>query len=120
MPFMQLQIFRKGATYTADCAKCGTTLYSHEWFHVDHNERRDAMRDGTLQCDHCSTGRADPETFQELRPHYAGWYSAPGFMDCTEPMFDTNRRRLERDLRDIYEPDEPQPRDARGRFTERE
>src|SRR5881394_3585035 len=94
MSFMQMQIYRKGTLYSADCAKCGCTNFTHEWFHPDHNERRDAMENGMLRCDHCH-GRVDPETFNKCPDSYAGWYSAPGYMDCTDASYDTNKRRLE-------------------------
>ena len=102
MTFMQMQIYRKGALYCADCAKCGATNFTHEWFHADHNERRDAMQNGTLRCDECATGLVDPETFTECKRSYAGWYSAPGYLDCTSVSYGTNRRTLERELRDMY------------------
>lgn len=102
MPFMQMQVTRKGALYSADCAKCGSTIFVHEWATWDNNTDRDAMQDGTLACPHCS-GRADPETFHaHTRKCYAGRYSAPGYMDCTEWEYDTNKRRLERTLREQY------------------
>lgn len=101
MSFMEIEIIRKGATYSCECAKCGATLFTHEWAFPDHNERRDAMENGTLRCDQCS-GRADPETFTKDRDQYAGRYSAPGYLDCTDWSFDTNKRRLERELRDMY------------------
>lgn len=102
MAFMELEITSKGATYCCDCAKCGATMYTHEWAYMDHNERRDAMENGTLRCDECVTGTADPETFRKLRNQYAGRYSAPGYMDCTDWNFGTNKRELERELRDMY------------------
>lgn len=103
MGVMQMQIFCKGALYSADCVKCGCTNYTHEWFHTDHNERRDAMQDGTLQCDECCNGRVDPETFTQCKRSYAGWYSAPGYMDCTSPpSFNPNLRTLKQELRDMY------------------
>jgi hypothetical protein len=101
MSFMEMQIYRKGALYSANCAKCGSTNFTHEWFHMDHNERRDAMQAGTLCCDDCG-GAVNPETFQECRRSYAGWYSAPGYMDCTTVNYDTNKRRLITILRDMY------------------
>lgn len=101
MSFMEIELLQKGATYTCDCAKCGAMLYTHEWAYCDHNERRDAMEAGTLRCDHCS-GRADPKTFCKLPDQYAGRYSAPGYLDCTDWEFDINKRRLERTLRDLY------------------
>lgn len=102
MAFMELDIEPKGATYVADCDKCGTTIYTHEWAYMDHNERRDAMERGTCSCDHCH-GHADPATFRKLsRPHYAGRYSAPGYLDCTDWHYGTNKRELERELRVYY------------------
>ena len=102
MSFMELYIYDKGATYSADCAKCGTTQFTHEWVYDDHNERRDAMQNGTLQCNDCCSGTVDPDTFMSCGRHYAGRYSANGYMDCTDWSFDTNKRRLERELRDMY------------------
>lgn len=103
MPFMNLYITQKGALYSADCAKCGATVYSHEWVHDDHNERRDAMQAGTCACDNCSAGRVNPETFfQHPRKHYAGRYSADGYLDCTEWNYSTNRRDLARMLRSMF------------------
>jgi hypothetical protein len=101
MAFMELYIYPKGATYSCECAKCGATMYSHEWIDDDHNERRDAMEAGMLRCDECN-GRADPETFTNLPNQYAGRYSADGYMDCTEWHYDSNKRRLERELRNMY------------------
>lgn len=102
MGFTQMQVYQKGALYSCDCAKCGATMYTHEWVYDDHNERRDAMQAGTLQCDQCAIGRADPDTFRQCKDSYAGRYSAPGYMDCTDWHFDANKRRLEKELRDMY------------------
>lgn len=105
MPFMKIETLRKGALYACECGKCGATLYAHEWAHADHNERRDAMQAGTLHCDRCAIGRANPETFAECKPSrgwYACRYSAPGYLDCTDWTYGTNRRRLERETRDMY------------------
>jgi len=99
---MEIEVLRKGALYSADCARCGVTLFSHEWADYDHNERRDAMENGTLRCDDCCTGTADASTFAKLRNQYAGRYSAPGYLDCTPWEYDTNVRRLERTLRELY------------------
>lgn len=104
MAFMELDVTPKGALYAADCDKCGATLYSHEWAHWDHNERRDAMEGGTCRCDYCH-GRADPETFHQVRggrTHYAARYSAPGYMDCTDWHYGRNRRDLVREVREMY------------------
>lgn len=103
MAFMEIEITQKGALYTCDCAKCGATLYAHEWSGWDINECRDAMEAGTLHCDQCVTGRADPETFRKVpRKHYAGRYQAPGYMDATDWSYGTNKRALIRELRDMY------------------
>lgn len=47
MSFMKLHITARGALYSADCSKCGTTNYTHEWADYDHNEWRYAMQAGT-------------------------------------------------------------------------
>ena len=60
------------------------------------------MQEGTLRCDQCAIGRADPATFHDCGKQYAGRYSASGYLDCTPWEFDTNKRRLERTLRDLY------------------
>lgn len=101
MAFMELEITAKGATYSADCAKCGATMLTHEWVNDDHNERRDAMEAGTLRCDQCG-GNANADSFHAHGREYAGRYSAPGYMDCTDWSFDRNKRRLERKLRSMY------------------
>ena len=102
MSFMELQTTQKGALYSADCDKCGRTLYVHEWATWDNNDARDAMQDGTLACPDCS-GKADRATFVD---HGRGWYacrySAPGYMDCTEWEYGKNRRILERETRQTY------------------
>jgi hypothetical protein len=98
---MQLEMTQKGATYSCDCAKCGCTLFAHEWADIDNNERRDAMQAGTLHCDHCS-GLADPETFASLGRQYAARYSASGYLDCTDWHFGANKRTLAREVRDMY------------------
>lgn len=102
MPRMEMQIFKKGALYTAECAKCGSTAYSHEWAHADHNDRRDAMHAGTLRCDVCSVGTVDPKTVTDCGRQYAGWYSMPGYLDCTELHYSKNLRELRRELRAAY------------------
>lgn len=102
MTHMQLMIYNKGALYSADCRKCGITMFSHEWYHSDNNDRRDAMEKGTLVCDECG-GNADPETFYACpRPQYAGLYSAPGYMDRTDVHYGPNKRKLRAELRDMY------------------
>lgn len=101
MSFMQMFIYDKGRTYSADCAKCGMAHTIHEWITDDFNGERDAMREGALQCRECG-GRMNPDTFMDTGRQYAGRYSAPGYMDCTDWSFDRNKRRLARELRDMY------------------
>lgn len=101
MSFMTMHIYRKGALYSANCSKCGNTSSAHEWTSDDPNGDRDAMKAGTYYCRDCG-GYVDPETFIEHKRSYAGRYSANGYMDCTDWHYDTNRRRLERELRDLY------------------
>jgi hypothetical protein len=102
MSFMNLYITPKGALYSADCDKCGASIYAHEWAHPNPNGARDAMQAGTLECDQCS-GHADPETFVDLgRKFYAARYSADGYMDCTEWAYGPNKRALLREVRDLY------------------
>lgn len=101
MSFMQCQVYQKGALYAADCSRCGCTNYTHEWITDDHNDRRDAMQEGTARCDTCG-GQIDGDTFVDCGRQYAGRFSAPGYMDCTDWHFDANKRRLEKELRDLY------------------
>jgi DNA-directed RNA polymerase subunit RPC12/RpoP len=105
MPFMELQITAKGALYCADCAKCGATLYSHEWATGYNNDARDALQDGTYRCPECG-GTADPDTFTDCGQQYAGRYSAPGYLDCTEWHFGPDADALADELRDMYGEDE--------------
>ena len=101
MAFMELQITQKGFLATADCAKCGATLYAHEWASWDCNGDRDALENGTYVCQECG-GRADPDTYSEGKGYYAARYSAPGYMDCTEWAYGKNKRELIREVRDMY------------------
>jgi hypothetical protein len=101
MSFMQKFIYQKGALYSADCSKCGMTNYTHEWITDDHNERRDAMQEGTARCDECG-GELRADTFIDCGRQYAGRYSAPGYVDCTDWHFSPNKRTLTRELRDMY------------------
>jgi DNA-directed RNA polymerase subunit RPC12/RpoP len=99
--FMKLEVTQKGATYCADCAKCGQTMYSHEWASWSNNDDRDSLQDGTAQCPDCG-GRADPDTFTDCGRMYAARYSAPGYLDCTDWTYGKNKRELMRDMRDLY------------------
>jgi hypothetical protein len=102
MSFMQIEITAKGALYVADCQRCGASIFTHEWATWGHNEMRDAMQAGHACCPECF-GNAAPETFSKApRKVYAGRYSAPGYLDCTEWTFGTNKRRLISELREMY------------------
>ena len=101
MSAMEMQIFKKGALYSVECQRCGSTSFTHEWFHGDHNERRDLMEAGKLACDECDHA-VDKETFHFEGKQYAGWYSMPGYLDHTELMYDTNLRRLKKELKSLY------------------
>jgi hypothetical protein len=101
--FMVLEMTRKGAHYTAECNRCSATMHVHEFATWDNNNERDGLEDGSLTCPECMNGKADPETFRQERNCYAARFSAPGFMDCTEWTFGTNKRTLEREVRDLYE-----------------
>jgi hypothetical protein len=105
MSFMELQIYRKGRVYSADCSKCGMTHYIHEWITDAFNDDRDAMQAGNARCPECS-GTLDKDTFRDCGRQYAGRYSAPGYMDCTDWSFSPNKRTLEKELRDMYGDDD--------------
>jgi hypothetical protein len=98
MSFMELFIYRKGATYSADCDKCGASIYWHEW---TSDGQSDDLKEGRAPCPHCH-GRSDPDTFMYCGRQYAGRYSAPGYMDCTDWSYSPNKRTLARELRDLY------------------
>ena len=102
MAFMELEITRKGVYISADCAKCGETMTTHEWVNECFNDDREALQDGTARCNWCG-GLNDVETYREQKNVYAGRYSAPGYLDCTEWSYDTNKRRLEKELRAMYD-----------------
>lgn len=99
MPHMELETTAKGVTYSVECTNCGGTFFTHEWAHSDHNERRMSMHDGSLRCEYCCVGHADPTTFRREKDQYAARLSAPGYLDCTDWEFGTNRRELERQVR---------------------
>lgn len=101
--FMELQITQKGRLVSAECSKCGSTMFAHEWASWNFNEDRDKLEAGTAKCSNCLTGTVDKETYMDLgRKWYAARYSAPGYLDCTEYEYDTNYRRLERTMRQEY------------------
>lgn len=99
--FMSLHVTPKGALYSADCRKCGQTIYSHEWAHGYNNDTRDALEDGTAPCS-CCHGTADPETFYDCGRQYAARYSADGYTDCTEWNYGKNKRQLIREVKALY------------------
>lgn len=100
--FMQPHITRKGALYSCDCAKCGTTIFAHEWASPDFNEDRDAMANGTFRCHECS-GFGNHFTFRHHPlPEYAARLSAPGYMDCTNWSFSPSKRRVLAELVNLY------------------
>jgi hypothetical protein len=84
MSFMEIETIGKGATYSAECSKCGATMFTQEWVYDDHNERRDAMENGTLRCDECN-GRADPDTFTKERDQYAWLTSLRSIIALSSP-----------------------------------
>jgi hypothetical protein len=44
----------------------------------------------------------EAQCIQLTRIGYLGRYQAPGYLDATDWSFDRNRRRLERELRQMY------------------
>ena len=101
MGFMELQIVQKGRVYSGDCEKCGQTHYIHEWVTDDFNGERDGMQEGSARCPECH-GTIDKDTFAYCGLQYAGRYSAPGYMDCTDWSYNANKRKLEKELREMY------------------
>lgn len=103
--FMEMEITRKGTLVTTDCPHCLATVWTHEWASWDFNGERAAMEDGTFRCPECCRPIGEGVALHTEHNVYAGRYSAPGYLDCTDYEFDTNKRRLERTLRDLYEVD---------------
>lgn len=102
MSFMKPEITQKGSLYSCECNKCGATLYTHEWADYDHNERRDAMEDGTLRCDQCS-GLTDPETFGQTEGRYfAARLSASGYLDCTDWAYGKDKEALLIEINEMF------------------
>jgi NAD-dependent SIR2 family protein deacetylase len=95
---MELQIYLKGRLASIDCGKCCRTIYWHEWTNDDGS---DSLK--TCRCPECG-GTPDLETYWESRSrnYYAGRYSMPGYMDCTDFEYGKNKRNLERELRNLY------------------
>ena len=99
---MKPEITQKGALYSCECNTCGATLFTHEWAMYDHNERRDAMENGTLRCDECARGFADADTFGRLADAHAARLSMPGYIDCTDWLFGSNPDCLRDQLDEMY------------------
>jgi hypothetical protein len=93
---MILETIKKGTIYSADCQKCGVTNFWHEWLSDVSSE--DFTK---TQCEHCY-GVIGGEPFKHPRKEYACRYTEPGYLDCTPWEYDSNRRRLEKMVRDIY------------------
>lgn len=96
--FMELFITRKGRLASCDCEKCGQTHYWHEW--ASDGQADDLKKS---RCSECG-GKMDAETFWESpsRNYYAGCYSAPGYLDCTDWIYGKNKRNLICELKDMY------------------
>lgn len=95
---MEMVIYKKGRLASCECSKCGSTQYWHEW--ADDGQAEDLK---TGCCRECG-GELDPETFWESpsRNWYAGRYSMPGYLDCTDFSYGKNLRALRRELRELY------------------
>lgn len=92
-----IEITRKGALYSAACAKCGCANFTHEWAHAEHNDTRDGMQNGYTRCLHCWTGRTTPTTFTD---HGRKWYAGRIAGDDSSAWeYDTNKARLAQLLR---------------------
>lgn len=103
--FMQLWISKKGSLYSCDCAKCGMTAYSHEWISdTVLNEQSMWKQQSPLsgpRCPDCG-GAFDLSTFRYEGKQYAGRYTAPGYMDCTDWSYSPNHKTLAKVLREMY------------------
>jgi hypothetical protein len=105
MGFMKLEIIKKGRLYGADCTRCGLTHYVHEWATDDFNNQLDYLQNGAsghfqaAACLECSAPLGD---VLYLGRQYAGRFSAPGYLDCTEWHYSRNKKTLARELRDMY------------------
>lgn len=95
-----IEITTKGALYSAECAKCGSTNYTHERVHDDHNERRDGLQTGHVRCTECWSGRTTPTTFID---HGRKWYAGRvAGMESATWEYDTNKARLAQLLRAMH------------------
>lgn len=96
MSFMEIETIRKGTVYEADCQKCGCTNFWHEWVHGGQGSEL-----AEYPCDQCGH-KIGNEPIKHPRKEYACRYSAPGYLDCTDWNYGTNRRILENDTRAMY------------------
>jgi len=94
---MQLEITHKGRLAIIECAKCGNTITWHEW--ACWGQAQDLL---TCQCPDCG-GKTNPETYWESpsRNWYAGRYSMPGYLDCTDWEYGKNKQKLTKKLREL-------------------
>jgi len=100
--FMQLFIYEKAPLYSANCDNCGATIFAHP--HTGTFEAE--LRAGKAPCSECTIGHASPETVSYEGRQYAGRYSAPGYLDCTDWYYGTDADALEAELRELYGDDE--------------
>lgn len=93
MSFMSAEI-HKGQYYSVECNRGETWI-------VPEFVSGKVKRAGDLQP--YVQGKIDnPHEKISLQTGYVGRYSASGYMDCTEWTADTNKRRLEKTLREMY------------------
>lgn len=103
MTHMEFEITWKGTLCSVECTHCWTTSYAHEWASWDFNAEREAMEKGLYNCQGCGR-RVHPDTYRESKPqtYYGARYSAPGYLDRTEWLYGTNKRKLAHDCRALY------------------
>lgn len=102
MAFMECEIYPKGALYACDCQNCGSTTYWHEWVSEGSSDELHAER-----CAECFKQLSnDPKDVTYCGRQYAGRYSAPGYLDCTEWQYSPNKKTLKQELDSIYGEDE--------------
>lgn len=99
MAFMELQVMQRGRLASVECSKCGIDIFWHEM--VNEGQAEDLK---SARCPDCG-GKTDPETLwvSRSRNWYAGRYSAPGYLDCTDWHYSKNERKLIKELKDAYD-----------------
>jgi hypothetical protein len=102
MSFMQAVVYDKAPLYSADCARCGSTLYWHPYTSVGPLSDFKAATGEDARCSQCVAGTIDPETTREMGEFYAGRYSAPGYLDCTDWSYGEDADALRAELNDLY------------------